>query len=145
MEKKKPSIKPKRRALSKAERKQVYEKYNGHCAYCGCELKMQNMQADHIVSVYWNNGTNSIENYNPSCRMCNFYKSTLSIEEFRNKLQTVTERLEKTFIYRLAKKYGIVKEDKKKIIFYFEQFENVKPAVKDAAQDATQQCLKSAT
>ena len=48
-------------------------------------------------------------------------------------------------VKRLAKKYGIVKEDKKKIIFYFEQFENVKPAVKDAAQDATQQCLKSAT
>ena len=32
----------------------------------------------------------------------------------------MTERLEKQFIYRLAKKYGTVKEQEKKIVFYFE-------------------------
>lgn len=142
---KKPSTNPKRKTIPKAVRQRVYEKYNGHCAYCGCELEKKDMQVDHITSIYWNNGTDSIDNYNPSCRMCNFYKSTLSIEKFRQRLQTVTERLERTFIYRLAKRYGIVKEKKGKITFYFEQFENIKPASQEAAQDAAKQCLKSAT
>lgn len=26
---------PKRRIIPQEERKKVYEKYNGHCAYCG--------------------------------------------------------------------------------------------------------------
>lgn len=99
-----------RKAISKHIRKQVYEKYNGHCAYCGCELNYKDMQVDHISSVYWHDGENDIENYNPSCRMCNFYKSTYTVEKFRENLQTLHERLEKNFIYRLAKKYGVVKE-----------------------------------
>lgn len=110
-----------RKSISKSTRKIVYQKYNGRCAYCGCELEYKDMQIDHIRSVYWNNGDNEIDNLMPACRMCNFYKSTYSLEEFRERLQTLTERLEKTFIYRLAKKYGIVEEHKKPIRFYFEK------------------------
>ena len=32
----------------------VYAKYKGHCAYCGCELEMKDMQIDHIVPKYRN-------------------------------------------------------------------------------------------
>lgn len=28
-----------RKTIPKSIRKLVYQKYNGHCAYCGCELK----------------------------------------------------------------------------------------------------------
>lgn len=31
----------KRKNLTKQQRQQVYNKYNGHCAYCGCELELQ--------------------------------------------------------------------------------------------------------
>lgn len=27
-----------RKQIPKSVRKQVYQKYNGHCAYCGCEI-----------------------------------------------------------------------------------------------------------
>lgn len=67
---------------------------------------------------------NSIENYMPACRMCNFYKSTMSIEQFRKQIETLSERLEKIFIYRLAKKYGIVKENSENVKFYFEKVQN---------------------
>lgn len=67
---------------------------------------------------------NSIENYMPACRMCNFYKSTMSIESFRKQLETLPERLDKIFIYRLAKKYGIVKEKCENVKFYFEEVKN---------------------
>lgn len=112
-----------RKAIPQSVRKIVYQKYNGRCAYCGCELAYKDMQVDHITSVYWNHGGNEVDNLMPACRMCNFYKSTYSIDEFRDRLYTITDRLEKTFIYRLAKKYGIVKEEKHTIEFYFEQTE----------------------
>lgn len=110
-----------RKQIDQKIRKQVYQKYNGHCAYCGCDLAYKDMQVDHVTSVYGNNGSNDIENLMPSCRMCNFYKSTFSIEVFRKNLETLHERLQKTFIYRLALKYGLIEEHKIKIKFYFER------------------------
>lgn len=109
-----------RKSIPQSARKVVYYKYGGRCAYCGCKLEYKDMQVDHMVSVYWNNGGNEIGNLMPACRMCNFYKSTFDIEEFRERLQTLTDRLDKIFIYKLAKKYGIVMEQKKPIEFYFE-------------------------
>ena len=125
----------KRKHISPKKRQEVWEKYNGHCAYCGCEITLKEMQVDHAEAIYphekeYKAGQadylDSIENYMPACRMCNFYKSTSTIEGFRKNLQTLTDRLEKLFIYRLAKKYGIVKEYDKQIIFYFEKTENQK-------------------
>ena len=42
------------------------------------------------------------------------------------------ERLEKVFIYRLAKKYGIVKENCEKVKFYFE---NIKTGGENEANE----------
>ena len=74
----------KRKTIPKAVRQQVYDSLNGHCGYCGCKITYKEMQVDHIEAVYLheeelNAGQaqeiNSIENYMPACRMCNFYKS----------------------------------------------------------------------
>ena len=110
-----------RKPIPKKIREQVYQKCNGHCAYCGCELEYKDMQVDHVTSVYGNDGSNDVENLMPSCRMCNFYKSTFSIEVFRKNLETLYERLQKLFIYRLALKYGLITEHKNKVVFYFEK------------------------
>lgn len=114
-------------SFSKEIRKKIYDKYNGHCAYCGCVLDIKDMQIDHInskyISEYYNEEIdNSLNNLNPSCRQCNFYKSTKSIEQFRHDLEdTIWHNLEKMFNYRLLKKYGQVEEHKTKIKFYFEE------------------------
>lgn len=105
--------------------KQVYEKYNRHCAYCGCKLEYKDMQVDHVISVYGKDGSNDINNLMPSCRMCNFYKSTFPVEVFRKRLETLHERLRKPFIYRLALKYGLIQENQKHIKFYFEELEEI--------------------
>lgn len=110
-----------RKSISKATRLKVYEKYCGHCAYCGCKLELKEMQVDHIQSVYWYNGANDIENYNPACRMCNFYKSTMTVDDFKKELGKLLSRLEKVFIYRLAVKYGLIKKMDNSIEFYFEK------------------------
>lgn len=119
-----------RKYISKSIRLKVYDKYNGHCAYCGCKLELKDMQVDHIESVYWYNGANNIENYNPACRMCNFYKSTMPIEDFRGQLGELTSRLEKTLsivwrrntelfrksrnrLYFILKRRGLVKSNER--------------------------------
>lgn len=117
----------KRKPIPKKLREQVYQKYNGHCAYCGCELEMKDMQVDHIFSVARSKWTkenidlNNINNLMPSCRSCNYYKDTCSIEGFRKKLKTLMERVKKPFIYRLADKYNMVEEKKWDGKFYFEK------------------------
>lgn len=121
----------KRKPIPKKIRELVYQKYGGHCAYCGCPIEMKDMQVDHLTSVAslkWTKGiggdeVNDISNLMPSCRQCNYYKDTCTIEGFRKKLATLMERVEKNFIYRLAAKYGMVREDVWDGMFYFEKIE----------------------
>ena len=114
-----------RKSPTKEQRKLVYQMYDGHCAYCGCELEFKDMQVDHFNSVYAYDGKNEIENYMPSCRQCNFYKSTGTIEQFRKNLkETMLKGLKKTFQYRLLVKYDLIRENDKEIKFYFEEHEN---------------------
>ena len=120
----------KRKPIKKSVREEVYKKCNGHCAYCGCELEYKDMQCDHIFSVYRAHGMcddiNNIDNLLPSCRACNFYKNTLTIEQFRRDMKTLMERVKKPFIYRLAMKYGMVEEREWDGKFYFEKLNDIK-------------------
>ena len=114
-----------RKAPTKEQRKLVYQMYDGRCAYCGCELELKDMQVDHFNSVYAYDGKDELENYMPSCRQCNFYKSTGTVEQFRQNLkETMLRGLKKTFQYRLLVKYDLIQENDKEIKFYFEEHEN---------------------
>ena len=119
----------KHKRIPKRQREAVFNKYGGRCAYCGCELTLRTMQVDHIKAVYAssleNNGVetqdDNIENLNPSCRQCNFYKGTLDIEQFRKKIMTTLyETCQNSFQAKLAKKLGMltVKQFDK---FYFKR------------------------
>ena len=129
------SQKMKAKQLNKATRMKVYNKYDGHCAYCGCPLEFSEMQVDHLIPLYWAEelvGKATVEevldfkNLMPSCRACNFYKGTSHIDQLRHQLETLPQRLEGQFGYKLAKKYGIITESKQPIKFYFEQVEGEK-------------------
>lgn len=105
-------------SLTKKKRLEIYEKYGHCCAYCGCYLKYSEMQVDHIKPMCRGNGGGFIpndlqgkdvmENYNPSCRMCNFRKGMLTIEQFRDALQNMPSVMAKNFTYRMMLKYGII-------------------------------------
>ena len=111
----------KRRKWTKEERKQIYQKYKGHCAYCGLPITIQEMQVDHIVALK-RGGLDSIENANPACRMCNKYKDTLTLYDFKNWLLAgVTGRLRKLFIFRIAERYGMISVNDWDKKFYFER------------------------
>jgi len=113
---------------------EVYEKFKGCCAYCGNSITLKNMQIDHITPIYrgWSDaylerfnlvrGTDELVNLNPSCRVCNKWKSTYTLEQFRNELQLQIERLNaRSAGFRIAKTYGLIEETKTKVIFHFEK------------------------
>lgn len=112
--------------MTKAERLQVYNKYDGHCAYCGKDIEYEDMQVDHIwpqhmMKLIDVENMNSIENLNPSCYRCNHYKRGESLEYFRKLLKTLHERTQKIYINKVAEDYGIIKIEPWDGKFYFER------------------------
>ena len=117
----------------KIDRKAVYDKYGGRCAYCGREITMKSMQVDHRLpkSIYEApatmgliDGLDSIDDFDnlmPSCRRCNQYKSTMSVEAFRKQIETIPQKLGKReFIYKVGIDYGFYDDKPRKVTFYFE-------------------------
>ena len=112
-----------RKRLAKASRMLIWQKYGKHCAYCGKPLKYEDMQIDHLIPLARGGKDDSFENYMPACRACNYYKDTYTLEEFREQLGLIRDRLKKVFIYKLALSHGIVQETGREIKFYFEECE----------------------
>ena len=116
--------------MKKADRQRVYEKYNGHCAYCGKEIAYKDMQVDHRVALYRGygtlvgveRGTDDFDNLMPSCRACNFRKGTMTVEQFREEIRKQCERIVKSsFQVRQSIDYGLLSLNLHDIVFYFEK------------------------
>ena len=114
--------------MTKKERELIFNKYNGKCAYCGCELK-KGFHVDHIEPIVrnWLNGTcekpenENLENYNPSCPSCNIQKNSYTLEQFRENIKQFVNSLNQySTQYKFAKKYGLVSETDIEVKFYFE-------------------------
>lgn len=132
-------------AFSKQQREKIHSKYNGKCAYCGCEITIKQMQIDHIipkreflshvknrfrVPYFLNhlteNDVNNDDNLNPACIVCNKWKSAHDLELFRSELFEQIKRLNSySSNYRIAKKYDLVEEKLKPITFHFENLVNL--------------------
>ena len=112
----------KRKKFTKSERQQIYDMFNGHCAYCGCEITLQQMQADHIEPLELG-GADEISNLYPACRSCNHYKHTMTIERFRQVLERMPSVLMRDNVtYRNAVRSGLIKHpENPKVEFYFEK------------------------
>lgn len=124
----------------KIDRQKVYEKYDRRCAYCGALLtNIKDMQVDDfkpLGRIYeWSKEkrkfvytgrmhhpeNRTFENYMPSCRKCNYYKSDLPIEEFRECLLTLHEKIRTKFLNKVAEDYGIITVKPFDGKFYFER------------------------
>ena len=107
-------------SFKRSHRLLVYNKFNGHCAYCGCEISLSRFQVDHIKA---NKALNEIIDLNPSCRPCNYFKSNLSIEDFRLKIESILYVVQhKTPNIQLLKSFSLIYFSSKNIVFYFEKF-----------------------
>lgn len=128
-------------AFKKEIRIKIHNKLEGHCAYCGLEIDLKDMQIDHIIPqrnfemmiknnwripIFLSHLTlddlNNEDNLLPTCRVCNKLKDAFDLETFRSEIYQQIKRLnERSANYRMAKKYGLLVETLKPIVFYFEE------------------------
>ena len=119
------------------KRKIIFDKYNGHCAYCGCDISYDNFSVDHIKPIfrgYTNTviesygiirGDESIDNYNPCCKSCNSSKSTYTLEKWRNEISLKLDRCKiDCSSYALLLRFGMIEEKNRPVVFYFEKYNN---------------------
>ena len=129
----------------KIDREKIYDKFGGRCGYCGTIIDIKNMQVDHIISQRnfdfhiknrhfhtpsflkhlkeWD--VHHFDNLMPSCRKCNNYKSSMSLETFKEEIKKQIERLEASVNFWLAKRFWLVKETGAEVIFYFEKLQKL--------------------
>ena len=124
--------------MKKSDRGLIFNKYDGKCAYCGCEL-MKGWHADHIEPIvrdfiynknkqrFETNGfcrnpeNENLQNYNPSCASCNIQKNSYTLEQFRENIKNFVNSLNQySTQYKFAKKYRLIKETNTEVEFYFE-------------------------
>lgn len=126
--------------MNKQTRLNVYRMYDGRCAYCGKAIEYKDMQVDHIVpknrGMYsrWDEkqgkfvvtqGEDSLNNYMPACRACNFRKRDMPLEQFREEVKRQAIGLlsgAAKFQVKMSITYGlIVPQFDKEVVFYFEK------------------------
>jgi 5-methylcytosine-specific restriction endonuclease McrA len=124
--------------MKKTDRELIFNKYDGKCAYCGCEL-IKGWHADHIEPIvrdfiynknkqrFKTNGVcrnpenENLQNYNPSCPSCNIQKNSYTLEQFRENIKQFLNSLNQySTQYKFAKKYGLVSENDIEVKFHFE-------------------------
>ena len=134
-------------------RQEVFEKYNGLCAYTGTELQ-DDWQVDHMVPVHrikmvapemrhimgWPKDPNCISNLMPVQRIVNHYKRSLMLDQFKDwYLGGLHERLKKLpknprveksirhkeYLLEVAELFGIEPDKPFCGELYFEQLEEV--------------------
>lgn len=110
-------------------RQKVYEKSNGFCWYCGCDISKSKWQADHFKPIFrgWDKkperaGEDTFENLVPACAKCNNHKKTFDIEQFRYEISQQVERARKSSTnFRTAERYGMIEVIEKPVVFWFEK------------------------
>lgn len=106
-----------RKTWTPSQRREVYNKTLGHCAYCGVGLRFDEMRLDHVVSLH-NHGADEMDNLMPACQQCNYYKKGSNPEGFRRKLKRAFSKEKKgEYVQRLESKYGKDWNG----VFYFEK------------------------
>ena len=132
--------------MKKSERLIVFNKFDGHCAYCGKKIEYKDMQVDHIrpqrekvEALVEGEDIDDISNLNPSCRRCNHYKRSMNLEAFRDYIKTLHERIMKDYIVKVGQDYGIVELKPFDGKFYFEEGKALKlEPIKKIVEDDTE-------
>lgn len=117
--------------LTKKQRAELRMKFDGKCAYCGCELG-ERWHADHfepVIRLDDERKAEHLENHSfanmmPACVPCNLSKGRQTLAGWREWLAGHIKSLNEYHpIYRIAKVYGLIEETGKPVIFYFERIQ----------------------
>lgn len=118
----------------------IFEKYAGHCAFCGCALKkgwhvspIEQPQTAVGADGKLKKLNDEIENKLPSCSACGLSRiqhsvngKIMSVESFRKSLTFGFNCMKLNPYYKKAIRYGLIKETGRPVTFYFEQLKKQK-------------------
>lgn len=62
-------------------KRQIRERQNEKCAYCGTRRQLKHMTVDHIIPLS-KGGTDSLDNLQCTCKLCNRLKDNMLPQEF---------------------------------------------------------------
>lgn len=105
-----------RKKLTKQQRLMLWQEAARRCVYCGQEIELRDMQADHVIPLNCG-GADDMSNIVCACRSCNWYKSTFSVETFRQQIAAIPARLRKNPAFRIAERYGLITVNQKPVTF----------------------------
>ena len=116
----------------KQKREIIFNKYLGRCAYCGDELQ-KGWHVDELLPIRRNPDGSClhperlhIDNQMPACPSCNINKHSMNLEEFRKLIEGFRKHLnEVSTQYKISKRYGLVMEVIKPVVFHFEKESNL--------------------
>lgn len=74
------------------DKRRIYDRQNGLCAYCGQHRNIKHMTVDHIVPLS-KGGTNDENNLTCACKICNQIKGDMTLEEFSIQLAEMLNRI----------------------------------------------------
>jgi 5-methylcytosine-specific restriction endonuclease McrA len=130
---------------TKAQRRALYAKFGGRCAYCGC--KLSKMQADHLRPVIrittdqWGRALpasecrmvkpehNTVANMMPACPPCNRHKGGYDLEGWRAIIERSAQIARSaTSTFKAGERFGIITVNEQPVRFYFERSTKVEVA-----------------
>lgn len=111
----------KRRQIGKEVRRELWERENRRCGYCGIKIGLCEVTVDHKIPLS-RGGPDCRENMVCSCVGCNKLKADKTVEEFRKVVGALEQDLlNDSAKFRAALRFRILRENKKKrILFHFE-------------------------
>lgn len=76
--------------IAPQDKRHIYDQQNGLCAYCGQHRNIKYMTVDHIIPLS-KGGTDSLENLQCTCKLCNRLKSDMLPSEFTDFVRCILE------------------------------------------------------
>jgi len=116
-----------RKKITKEQRHDIFLRFHGRCAYCGCGINEDKFEVDHVEAIrelggeILNKDNDNLDNLFPSCCSCNRLKSSLPLEYFRKKIENQVAQFERDSAnFRLIERFEQIKIVPKPVIFFFE-------------------------
>jgi hypothetical protein len=110
---------------------------NEEAALNGGFSKWRYVERKEVPDGYHRPENHCIENMMPSCQSCNINKHGATIEEFRGYISGYLNSLNLRMVqYKMVKKYGLVEETGKPVVFFFEMFNRDKNDERSVAREA---------
>lgn len=98
---------PRSTAIRKGSlKRRIWSKYGRRCAYCGAEISLRKCHLDQ----YYPKMGNDPKNLMPACDECFCHKKGRTPGEFQEFLERSFSQVRKHYLYKLAKRYGMVRE-----------------------------------